>query len=1094
MNKPVPDQAARDAAIDPHHSVLLRAPAGSGKTGVLLLRFLNCLLSAPTPEAVVAITFTRKAAAEVRERILDALTIQEGDGSPYGDTLAALASQVRERDQQQGWGLLHNPSRLRISTFDSFCARIARRLPLLSGLGQIQTTDDADALYREAIFNLFRQLEGDDAALRAALGNVLDYASNRLEQLIPLLSNLLAKRDQWVEGVVAGDVAGMEQALQAVVVSAYQDCCEHLARHDFSQLIEIVRQQSGHEEKLAWACDCAELQPFDEGNLRLHARLANLMLTGTGNSRSLRKRVDKNLGFPPKQAATEALKAWLSQRHEDPALEEFTATLRALADLPLPTLPEAARSLIEDLMRVLKHLLAELHLVFDSRGQLDFPEVAFRAINALTPLPDSEGVYGDALLQEDRIQHVLVDEMQDTSVNQIVLLQHLMQGWEPGDGRSLFLCGDLQQSIYLFRGALVGEFEQLLALGSFNGHPLVSLQLVSNFRSAPALVEWVNTAFTDTFADSYTPAQPQRSEPGEVVVHAFAGDKAAAREQEAARVVALVQAAQRDNPEGSIAILVRSRSHLRAIVPALKQAGLSFAGQDIDRLASQSAVMDYLALLRAWWHGADRASWIALLRAPFVGLNWDDCWVVANAAKEQLISELVLEFDQGSTPAIFQGELVLSGEGVARLQAFAAVWRCIADHPRAVDIRWAVPALWHSLGGPGLVDGQSRRHIERLTNLLADHSPGGILQNWQEFQRALDKLYAESAPAKLEIMTIHKSKGLEFDTVILPGLGEQGRNGEGALFYWRRMAGQLVLAPRSPRGNDEDTDRLYRYLQQFQQSEVNRELDRLLYVALTRARRSLHLVGAAGVSSKGDLTVSSSSLLARLWPQVTADFEAAEVLEPVAAEAVLRTPLAPRRAGELALTVKREWPDENTVETTVDRLARQAREGVLEANIEERCVGLVYHELMRRLAMTGAPREDLYPAIAARLRHYCHPEAALQTSIEQVISLVENTFSCEHGRWILGSYQASGAEQALRRQMGDRLQKFIVDRFFVDGDTCWIIDYKTARGTGEAFLAAQRDRYSEKMQTYKMVISQATGWQEVRAALYFPASQSLVEC
>lgn len=1090
MMSSVPDQAARDAAINPNHSVLLRAPAGSGKTGVLLLRFLNCLLTVESPEAVVAITFTRKAAAEVRERILQALVVDAGDGTPYGNTLASLAAQVRRRDEAQGWGLLRNPSRLRISTFDSFCARIARRLPLLSGLGHIQTTDDAEALYREAIFNLFRQLEGDDAQLRDALGRVLDYANNRLEQLIPLLSNLLAKRDQWVEGIVGGDLDSMEAALQEVVRDEYQRCTELLGRHDFSQLIEIVRQQSGQEDSLAWASGCADLLPADVDNLTLHARLAGLMLTGTGNNRSLRKRVDKNLGFPPKQTATEALKNWLSERHDDPALPEFTAALQTLADLPLPQLPEASRSLIEALMRVLKHLLAELHLVFDSRGQLDFPEVAFRAIHALAPLPDSQGVYGDALLQEDRIQHVLVDEMQDTSVNQIVLLQHLMQGWEPGDGRSLFLCGDLQQSIYLFRGALVGEFERLLELGSFNGHPLVSLQLVANFRSAPTLVNWVNTAFATTFADSYTPAEPQRAESGDVVVHAFAGDKTAARAQEAERVVALVQQAQQENPDGSIAILVRSRSHLRDIVPALKRAGLAFAGQDIDRLASQSAVNDFLALLRAWWHGADRASWIGLLRAPFVGLSWDDCWVVANAADTHLISELVLN----SSRDVFQGELALSKDARSRLDTLASTWAQIAGHPRAVDIRWAVPALWHSLGGPALIDDQERRQVERVLSLLCEHSAGGVLQDWQEFQRALDKLYAESAPAKLEIMTIHKSKGLEFDTVILPALGEQGRNSEGALFYWRRMAGQLLLAPRSPRGNDEDTDRLYRYVQRFQQADIDRELDRLLYVALTRARRSLHLLGTAAINSKGDLQVANSALLSRLWPLVESQFEAAEPLPAAAADVALQTPLAPRRDSEVAVSIRRHWPGESSLETTIDRLARQEREGVLEANIAERCTGLVYHELMRRLATTDRKRDQLYPAIPARLRHYCHPEAGLERSVEQVISLVENTFACEHGRWILGTYRASGAEQALRRQLGDKLQKFIVDRFFVDGETCWIIDYKTARGSGEAFLEAQRERYQEKMQVYRQVVAEATGWEQVRAALYFPAAQALVEC
>lgn len=1085
----IADQAHRDQAIDPGQSVLLRAPAGSGKTGVLLLRFLNCLLTAEQPEAVVAITFTRKAAAEIRERIVHALNLSESGAGGYEGQLAALAARVRERDQQRGWQLLQNPSRLRISTFDSFCARIARRLPLLSGLGQIATTDDPEALYREAIFNLFGRLEGSDAELSEALGNVLNYANNRLEQLLPLLSNLLAKRDQWVEGIVAGRLEAMEEAIAEVVMGEYRQLASALSACNLQTVIEAVREHSALEESLAWAADLQHLtEPLPE-HLELHSQLASLLLTGSG---TLRKKVDAKLGFPPKQVATETLKAWLKAAHDSGDVDDLTEALCRLAELPAPGLPEASKALIGDLVLVLKNLLAELHLVFNSKGMLDFPEVAFRAIGALRPLPETEGVYGDALLQEDRIQHMLVDEMQDTSVNQIVLLQYLMQGWEPGDGRSLFLCGDLQQSIYLFRGALVGEFERLLELGHFNGHPLRQLQLEANFRSAPTLVNWVNAAFSAVFAGGYTPAIAQREEMGAVAVHPHIGDRNDARPAEAEQVVALVQQVQAERPEGSIAILVRSRSHLQAIVPALKAAGIAFAGQDIDKLASQPAVADYLALLRAWWHRADRASWMGLLRAPFVGLSWDDCWVLANAAPDQLLSDLVTDFEDHHER--FQGEFALSADARQRLQRLAQVWSDISGQARSVDCRWAVPALWHSLGGPACVDAVERRNIDRVQALLVAQAPAGVISDWQEFARALDKLYAESAPARLEIMTIHKSKGLEFDTVILPGLGETGRSGESPLFHWRRMQDELVIAPRAPRGGDAGAERFYNYLKAQQKRDSDRELDRLLYVALTRARHQLHLLGRAKCDSKGKLSVSDGSLLARLWPQVQSVFEAAEPLPEQVSELSLQVPRAPRLRAAPQLRIHRQWQGPQESETPIDRLARQERQAVLEANIEERCVGLVYHELMRRLAVRSEAPERLYRAIPTRLRHYCHPESGLSDSVDTVRLLVDNTLSCERGRWILAHYETSGAEQALRRQLGERWQKLIVDRFFVDGETCWIIDYKTARGSGEAFLEAQRERYGAKMQVYRQVLSEALAIDTVKAGLYFPACQALVEC
>ncbi len=1101
MSERIPDQAARDAAIDPQHSVLVRAPAGSGKTGVLLLRYLNCLLSVDEPEAVVAITFTRKAAAEIRERILHALSVQEESDEAYQNQLATLSRAVCARDKERGWELLQNPTRLRISTFDSFCARIARRLPLLSGLGQIQTTDDADGLYREAVFSLFRRLEGADSELQSALGNVLDYASNRLEQLLPLLSNLLAKRDQWGEGIVAGDTEAMERALQAHVTAVYSDLCDQLAAFDVQTLITLVREQSAHAEQLAWAAQCGDLLPAAPENIAAHAQLAAFILTA-GGKRTLRKSVNKNMGFAPGQPATNAVKSWLAQSQESPDLTQLEEALACLSDLPLPTLPARSRALIADISLVLTHLLAELHLQFDASGQLDFPEVAFRAIRALQPLNESAGVYGDALLQEDRIQHILVDEMQDTSVNQIVLLRNLMEGWQPGDGRSLFLCGDLQQSIYLFRGALVGEFERLLSLGHFNGHPLQQLQLSSNFRSAPALVQWVNRAFVSVFGKHYVPAEPQRDTLGAVNVHAFVGDRQAGAAAEADRVVELVRSAQADNAEASIAILVRSRTHLVSIVPALKTAGLNFAGQDIDKLASEPAVADFLALLRAWWHPADRASWVSLLRAPFVGLSWDDCWVVANAEGDALLSEKLCRLEHFDASFAALG---LSEEGRTRLQYLQSVWTLVANHPRAVDVRWAVPALWHSLGGSACASEQDRRNIERVLALLAEHADGGYLRDLSEFERALDKLYAQPAPANLEIMTIHKAKGLEFDVVILPGLGRQSRGSDSMLFHWRRLGEQLLIAPRSPRsdprsGSDNDeasADKLYRYVQALQQADLDREVDRLLYVALTRAKKSLHLLATASSDKDGAARAHNASLLARLWPLVKTEFDSADVLPEPPSDAVLRIPLAPRVL-DRRLKILRHWSAPPVPEATIDRLAQQERLAVLEANIEERAVGLVYHELMRRVAsghraLLDQPAE-LQQAVVTRLRHHCHPESHLAESAGKVVQLCSNTLNCSHGQWILSHYERSGAEQALRRSLGDRWQKLIIDRFFVDGDTCWIIDYKTAQGSGETFLQEQRARYQEKMQHYKQTIAEATDIKTVRAALYFPASQTLVEC
>lgn len=1097
MTETIPDQAARDAACDPARSVLVRAPAGSGKTGVLLLRYLRCLLTVDAPEQVVAITFTKKAAAEIRERVLQALMLaaeRAESGEPASDDYERrtikIANEVLQRDRQLDWQLLHNPRRLRVATFDSFCSSLARKLPLLSGLGQIQTSDDQDALYRDAILALFRSLEKRDTPpeLRRALGNVLDYANNRIEQLTPLLANLLAKRDQWVEGIVGADLAAVEQALRHHIEEQFALLVRQLRAGGLDSAVAALAELSSHSEALAWAAD---LRPLEQSTLEQQAcltQLADLLLTRDGSLISPRTAGPKK-GFIKDHGATAQIKAWLEAHRETAEGERLAAVLDSLRKLPGPQLPEQARGLIGDLMQVLLYLLAELRLVFEREGRVDFGEVAFRAIQALHPLEEGEGVYSDVLLREDRIQHVLVDEMQDTSVNQMHLLRNLMQGWQPGDGRSLFLCGDLQQSIYLFRGALVGLFGELIEAGDFHGHPLEQLQLQANFRSAPAVVNWVNGSFQNLLADNFVRAEPMRDLDGSVQVHPFVSDdKNAAALAEAERVVAIVQQAQSERPDASIAVLVRSRSHLRQIMKALKAAGIAFAGQDIDKLQESLAVVDLLALLRAWWHPADRAAWVGVLRAAFVGLGWDDIWCLCQRADSQdvLLSELLLAGDDRD----------LSEEGRQRLQRLRGAWQSVAREDRAVDIRWALPALWYSLGGPLTIAEHQRADIDRVLAVLDDCAPGGYVQDISTFERALERLYAQPPRARLELMTIHKSKGLEFDVVIVPGLGSGTRSGDSELFYWRRSDNALLLAPRPASGaDDEATERLYRYLQGQRSDDEKREVDRLLYVALTRAKRHLHLLGTVKEDRSGELKPTANSLLAKLWPVVGTEFERADPVEAAATGSERRVPVAPRLVLDSRIHIAPCLLQKAVAEAPLDRLAEQAKQAVLEDNIEDRAVGIVYHELMRRLGngyrQILEPRPALERAVLARLRHYCHPEQGLDDSLRRVLRLLDNTLSCASGQWILQHYEQSGAEQAIRRRLGDSWQKLIIDRFFVDGDSCWIVDYKTAEGRGEAFYTAQRERYREKMEAYRRAIIDTGVAEQVRVALYFPAGQHL---
>jgi len=1094
------DQAHRDIAIDPRQSVLVRAPAGSGKTGVLLLRYLNCLLTVENPEQIVAITFTNKAAGEIKERVVDALQAGENlaPETPFDAAISGAVVKVLARDAERGWQLSRNPNRLRISTFDSFCASIAKRLPLMSGMGAARPITDNLALYREAIIDLFQEIDNPNcpADLKAALERLLAYGSNRIETLIPLLSALMGKRDQWVSDVMGADIEAMNDALALMVEDQFAAIEPVLHECNIAEAIAAFVESSSSTQEHAWAAEFDLSRPISTSDLPLLSTLAQHLINGDGNlysPRSVRYAL-----FQPKQPATEAMKAWLQSRVDNGQVELISNAFSTLSVLPAPHLPAYSEALVEDFFCALRYLLAYQRLVFDRRGGVDFTEIAQRAIYALS----QQDQISDAVLQEDRIAHILVDEMQDTSVSQINLLRNLCQDWEPDDGRSVFFCGDVQQSIYAFRGSLVSLFDQLTDQGRFANRPLRQLQLTANFRSSPFLVNWVNDSFATLFTSkgkSYTPAVPQRTTEGGVVVHPYVqGEGVKARRQvaelEACSIVEEIQRVQASDQQtgrvSRIAILARYRTHLAKIIDALKQANIPFSGQDIDTLEQTAPVLDLTALLRALWHEADNVAWARLLRAPFVGLRWEDLRLL------RLQGGTLREAVFGSLPDN------LSDEGRDSLRQLVDTLSWVEGEAQAADIRWLLRTTWHKLGGPACVNSEEHRDILRVFAVLDEHAPAGVIEDIAALERALSKLYATPPATDIELMTIHKSKGLEFDVVFLPGLGGQATKDDSPLLVWQHLNDHLLIAPK-PQTADPEAERYYQYLDKLRREALRDEYDRQLYVALTRAKRVMHLYGMATMSKKGDLKADSTSFLGRLWPIIGAEFEAAPALEE-SDNTGNWVEINGARLTNLQIGVRQDYRPEMLKISPLQNLQRLSENSVIEDNIEQRAVGIVFHEIMERMGKAGVEavptqeQEGLVARVRARLRHHCHPEPGLNASVDRVIDLVRSTLECEHGRWILGSYQWSASEQTLRRLIGGDWETLVLDRAFIEsspaGDTCWIIDYKSAHATGpiDQFLKSQEERYAPKMQAYRTALK-ATGVNcPINTALYFPAHKKLL--
>jgi ATP-dependent helicase/nuclease subunit A len=634
------DLAVREQALDPARSFIVEAPAGSGKTELLTRRYLRLLACVKAPEEILAITFTRKAAAEMRMRVLKALALAANatqPDQPMEHALWQLARAVRDVDAKQGWHLLSHPSRLRIMTIDALNSSLAKQLPILAGTGAaLNIARDTQVLYAEVVLRLIERLASRDAA-SDILARLLRHLDNRYELLESLLSQELARREHWLDlGLLRFDMPTLREHLECAL--------SEMVAHELTLVTALVptdaRQElialSTHaaavlngmgEESPITACDSLSNLPVASADALMQWRgIAELLLTKEGE---WRKKPNKNQGFPPddkpSKQRVEALLARLQREAELPM------ALHRTRQLPEARYSEAQWQTLTDLLNVLKLAIGELEVVMRERGEADYVANAIAARRALGSVNEPTDL---AMRLDYRLQHLLVDEFQDTSRGQVELLALLTAGWSDGDGRTLFCVGDPMQSIYRFRHADVGLFLNLKRHG-LNQLRLTPLRLTVNFRSTKPILEWVNRIFAHALpqfddpergAVAFTASESHASaaNTGGVFVHGIVGDKPSARAEEAKQLALLIKQTRYERPDATIAVLVSSRLHLHWIIRELHSQGIAFQAVEIDPLAKRPAIQDLIALTRAIVHLADRSAWLAVLRAPWCGLSLAD--------------------------------------------------------------------------------------------------------------------------------------------------------------------------------------------------------------------------------------------------------------------------------------------------------------------------------------------------------------------------------------------------------------------------------------------------------------------------------------
>ena len=1116
------DGQSRTDALNVERSSIVQAPAGSGKTELLIQRYLKLLAIVNSPEEILAITFTRKAALEMQLRIIDALRRARDGVTPVAEheqiTIQA-ASAALARDSELEWNLIQSPGRMRIQTVDAFGAGIARSLPLSSGLGGIGATvtgAEMNAMYRTAAAATFESLGAADGQ---HVERVLVHLDNNTGLYVSHLARMLAYRDQWLAMTGSGlsDPLNataarrqLEENIENIVgqqltrVSSLfpEDCALELLSL-VSYAIDNLLQNDLAEHPLCALTGATGLPGNAPGDRPAWQTIAGLLLTRAGG---WRKSINKNDGFPPgDKGRKQSLYALIDRLREVPGLHE---NLCRTCSLPEPRYIDEQWDVLLALLRLLPLAVGELQSLFSDRGVSDHIQVALAANNALGP--DDEP--GDiALMLDYQLRHLLVDEMQDTSISQYGLLKKLTAGWSAGDGRTLFCVGDPMQSIYRFRDAEVGQF-LLARLNGVGEVKLDSLILRRNFRSGERLVHWFNTIFSQILplqddvssgAISYSESVPveEHADSGEYRIHPLFD---VSPDDEARYTLEVIRECLQAHAGEAVAVLVRSRTILPVLLYELRLAGVPYQALEIDKLTDLPEIIDLLALTRALCHESDRLAWLALLRGPWVGLTWTDIHSLVSNDTRSTVIELLDDEHRMAT---------LSADGLERIARFRERFAVYTQGSATEALRDRVELAWYALGGPSMLqDAEQLDNVYRFLDVIEKIESAGSLADVHDLERVLDRERVSSRvdpDCRLQIMTMHKAKGLQFDHVVLHGLGRTTRVTDKSVLSWLINTGsdgrsEIIISPIGPRSEIEN-DPLHQFIEATQRDKERFELDRLLYVACTRAVKSLQLIGNVGLAPDGQSYRQpvAGSLLHRLWPAIEPVYEQAFAESGIAEDAGsydddalhLVAPVLRR----LIVAPPSNAPELPGRRDTHDRSATRNEPQVeyYWVGSAARHAGTIVHRWLQRIT-DGIVDIDASDALRKTSLVWARQLGMREEEIEAVCDracvAIDHISNDDKGRWVL--FGDGKSELAVSGVIDGRVESVIIDRIRIDDEGVhWIVDYKTSTHEGgdlEGFLAQEADRYRAQLEKYAAVYRNLTD-APVKTALYFPLLQEFLE-
>ncbi|HFD79926.1 MAG TPA: DNA helicase UvrD [Gammaproteobacteria bacterium] len=1107
-------------ATDPRRSFSVLASAGTGKTWQLVARLTRLLLHGARLDSILAITFTRKAAGEMQQRLGERLReLLEADDRRLDELLNEIGErpgpQLRQRARELYERWLRSEQTLRATTFHAFCQELLRRFPLEAGLPPgFELLEQTGLLVEESWDALFADATRRPRGAAAQALETLFEALNGLHNTRAALFSFVEHRSDWwawTQGArdpvavarhrlaqrleVDEEIAGGQRLWNADGRAALAEFATLLARHQ-------TRANERHSAQLGQALAESDAEQALEA-------ICEVFFTGSGGRRARKdsKRLRDSLGDAGAERLLE-LNAWACEQ-----LEQILEHRRRRHSLRLNNAWYLAG----------QHMLDHYQRIKQERRLLDFSDLEWNAWRLLT---DSEHAHWIQYKLDQRIDHLLIDEFQDTNPTQwqlvLPLLEEIAAGGERD--RSLFIVGDAKQSIYRFRRGNPRLLQRAADwMRQHLGAGTVRLDL--SRRSAPAVIEVVNRVFrhpelaacmpdfqtheahrqdawgrvelwplvtpgetesTDTTATELrNPLQQRRR---------VAIDDRHYREGEAVarRIHELLEQGLAGYDD--ILILMRARTHLADYEAALRDQGIPYLSLDRGTLLQSLEIRDLEALLVVLMTPQDNLSLAQTLRSPLFSASDEDLAQLADSGRGPWFERL-----QALAPRLDPQH------SLARAARLLDDWRALAGH---IPIHDLLERIFHEsnlqeryrAAFPPTQVARVSANLTRFVELALEVDSGRYptLPRFLERLRQLRNLEKEGPSqatpgshdgGRVRLLTIHAAKGLEAPVVFLvdSASAANGPPGYQALVRWPAEADRpedfLLLA--SGRQRDAFSSELLRR----DQEEAQCEAANLLYVALTRARDLLIVSGCrparngASTGWWGQLATALCDDTELETPWVYESGEMPATLTATMPETAPPPEVDPRLSRPI---VTRPLLREIAPSHTVDEMEPEGGDPL------GRERGLAIHRLLQLATdpAAGIDEQRLLQQVAGELGRA--PEDPLLHACWQE---VEGLLPQPHLAWLFHPAPAAHAfnEIPIQYREGEQTVHGIIDRLLKQADSAHIVDYKTHRLDSPAEMQGLVAHYRPQLELYRRGVQKLWPHLRVRCYLLFTHNARLVE-